>query len=191
MNRRKVLSLIFVAGGATVTGIGGYKWFQLNKAVDIGFLDQKMDLLAALAETIIPKTNTPGAREAGVGDFIYLMINECTDLRTKNKFVEGLHDLEAYCTEQYNKSYTGCTEAEQVIVMRHFQKKGRPMSGILGKAQNKFLGKSFFTTLKEFTVKGYCTSELGATKGLGYIAIPGVYKGCVDLSKGQRSWATK
>jgi hypothetical protein len=191
MNRRKLIGLILVAGGGTAIGIGGVKWFQLNKTPDLSYLDQKKDLLAALAETIIPATNTPGAKEAGVGDFIYMMINECTDKKTQNKFLEGLKDLEDYCASQYNKSYTQCSEAEQIIVMKHFQIKGRPMGGIIGKAQNKLLGKSFFTTLKEYTAKGYCTSELGATKGLAYIAIPGIYRGSVDNTKGQRSWATK
>ncbi len=191
MNRRKVLGLIFVAGGTTVMGIGGFKLFQLNKTPDLSYLDHKRDLLAALAETIIPATNTPGAREAGVGDFIYLMINDCTDKKTQNKFLDGIKELEDYCSIHFNKSYPNCAEADQILVMKHFQQKGKPMGGIFGKAQHKLLGKSFFTSLKENTAKGYCTSELGATKGLVYVANPGSFKGCVDLVNGQRTWATK
>lgn len=191
MNRRKVLGLIFVAGGSTAFGVGGFQWFQMNKTPDLSYLDQKKELLAALAETIIPTTNTPGAREAGVGDFIYLMIQECTDKKTQNKFLDGIKDLEDYCSMHFNKNYPDCSFSEQQLVMKHFQQKGRPMGGIFGKAQHKLLGKSFFTTLKEYTAKGYCTSELGMTKGLAYLPIPETFKGCVDYAKGQRSWATK
>jgi hypothetical protein len=48
----------------------------------------------------------------------------------------------------------------------------------------------FFALLKELTVLGYCTSELGATQGLAYLAVPGEYRGCVGLRPGQKSWAT-
>jgi hypothetical protein len=45
--------------------------------------------------------------------------------------------------------------------------------------------------LKELTLLGYFTSEVGATKALAYEAVPGDYRGCVDLRPGQRAWATR
>jgi len=76
-------------------------------------------------------------------------------------------------------------------VLTLFEERGKNFKGILGKAQNRFLGKSFFTTLKEYTVEGYCTSEMGATRGLAYIHIPGKYLGCIPMQPGQKVWATK
>ena len=191
MKRRKAIGLLLLAGGGTAASLGGLKWYQLNHTPDLSYLDGKLNLLSALAETIIPKTDTPGAKEAGVGQYLMDMIKDCTDRKTQNKFLDGLKDLVQYTQDKYNKSYETCSVEEQVVVMKHFQEKGNPYKGIIGKAQNKFLGKSFFTTLKEYTVTGYCTSQLGATQGLAYLPVPGPYIGCTTLTKGQKSWATK
>jgi hypothetical protein len=191
MKRRKAIGLLLLAGGGTAVSVGGYKWYDWNKPFDHAFLDKKKELLAALADTILPATDTPGAKEAGAGDFISVMVKDCTERKSQNKFIDGLKELEAYCSSNYNKNYVHCSLAEQQAVMRHFQQKGRPMKGIMGKVQNRYLGKSFFTTLKEYTVLGYCTSELGASKGLAYVAVPGRFNGCIPLEKGQKTWATK
>ncbi|HLX67414.1 MAG TPA: gluconate 2-dehydrogenase subunit 3 family protein, partial [Puia sp.] len=62
---------------------------------------------------------------------------------------------------------------------------------IIGKAQEVYLGRSFFTTLKKYTVEGYCTSQAGATRGLSYLYVPGSFHSCIPLQPGQRSWATR
>jgi hypothetical protein len=148
-------------------------------------------LLAALAATIIPVTDTPGARQCGVNDFIFIMIRDCTDRRSQNKFIDGLKELEAHCRSAYDKNYKDCSEKEQHDCLALFAKKAKPINALVGKAENKYLGSPFFTTLKQYTIQGYCSSETGATMGLAYVAIPGSYQGCIPLQPGQRAWATK
>jgi hypothetical protein len=191
MNRRKAIgNIILLTGGATltVTTYKGYQWF---KKPDIDFVFQKKQLIEALAETIIPKTETPGAKEAGVADAFLVLLKDCTPRPTQNRFIEGLKELMNYSSSEYKKSYIDCTIEEQSTILRHFQKKGKPFKGMLGKVQNKFLGKSFYATLAEYTTYCYCTSELGATQGLSYVLVPGSYNGCINLEKNQRTWATK
>lgn len=179
-----------LAGTGLVAAFAGYKWFDLTKRPDIGYLESNRDLIMALAETIIPGTDTPGAKDANVQDFIIMMVRDCTERKTQNKFIDGLRDLKEYCWFAYEKPYQRCTLAEQTAVLTHFEKQGKPFRGIVGKAQNRFLGRSFFTTLKDYTVEGYCTSEQGATKGLVYDYIPGSFHGCVPVKPGQKAWAT-
>jgi hypothetical protein len=179
----------------TGTGAGlafsGYKWYDWNKAPDFPFLLQNKGLIGSLADTIIPAGDTPGAKEAGVQDFIVKMITDCTDIRSANKFIDGLKEIQQYCRGKYGKPYEQCAPATQDEAMRRFAEKGRPMRGILGKAQNKYLGASFFATLKQYTVLGYCSSGPGASRGLAYLPIPGSYHGCIPKLPGQRAWATK
>ena len=59
------------------------------------------------------------------------------------------------------------------------------------KVKNKFTGNPFFTTLKTYTVYGYCISEKGASIGMRYIAVPGKYLSCIPLEPNQKAWATK
>jgi hypothetical protein len=190
MNRRKAIIRMTLGGAGLATVFGGYKWYGIAKAPDTDYVTNHRELLVALAETIIPGTDTPGATEAGVADFIIMMIHECTDRKNQNHFIDGLKDLQSYSNSQFGKDYQHCTAAEQVTMLTYFEQKGKGYRGIIGKIQNRYLGKSFFTILKEYTVEGYCTSEAGATKGLAYINVPGSFRGCMPMTPGQKAWAT-
>jgi hypothetical protein len=190
MNRRQAIGRIFFGslGGAVL--ISGYEWNALTKTPDVAYVEKNKELIAALAETIIPKTDVPGATEAGVHDFIVVMIKDCTEYKAQNKFIDGLKDLQSYSKNKYGKYYQNCSDGEKQAIFGYFEKKGRPFAGIVGKVQNRFLGKNFMSTLKEYTVEGYCTSEIGATQALTYVPVPGSYKGCIRIEPGQKAWAT-
>ncbi len=191
MNRRKALSRIVLTGLGGGLFFSGYKWYDWNKTPDIAYLEKSRELITALAATIIPTTDTPGAGETGTGDFIITMIKDCTERMSANKFIDGLKELEHYCRSKFNKPYSQCTATEQHSVLQFFEEKGRPFKGIAGKAQGRYLGQPFFATLKKYTVEGYCTSETGATKGLSYLYIPGSFHGCMPMTPGQKVWATR
>jgi len=190
MNRRKAIMRISLGGAGLAAAFGGYEWFNLTKSPDVAYVERNRELLAALAETIIPATDTPGAREAGVADFIVMMIRECTERKSQNKFITGLKDLQDHCEGVYKRPYQHLEAAQQESVLALFEKKSRHTGGIVGKVQDRYLGKSFFTILKEYTVEGYCTSEAGATRGLAYVNVPGKFQGCVPMLPGQKGWAT-
>ena len=190
MNRRKAIIRISLGGAGLAAAIGGYEWFSLTKTPDVAYVERNRELLAALAETIIPATDTPGAREAGVADFIIMMIRECTERKSQNKFISGLKDLQDHCESTYKKPYERLTAAQQETVLAIFEQKSRHAGGIVGKAQDRFLGRSFFSILKAYTVEGYCTSEAGATRGLSYVNVPGSFRGCIPMAPGQKGWAT-
>lgn len=191
MNRRKAIWSVFLIGGGAAASWSGYKWYRMSHAPDLGFLDQHKALVADLAETIIPKTDTPGAKDAKVHEFIIVMIKEASDRKTQNSFIDGLKDVMDYAESNFDKPFTQLDASQQREVVKHFQEKGKNFAGLIGKVKNKLLGKSFFTILKEYTVTGYCTSKPGATQALAYDFIPGKYMACMPLAAGQKAWATK
>jgi hypothetical protein len=190
MNRRKAIFRISVAAAGAVVLTGGYNWYNIIKNPDISYLDQNKGLIAALAETIIPETDSPGAKKAGVHDFIVKLIRDCTTVREQNTFIDGLKSMNSFCMHKWGHSYDQCTVKEQEEALAHFEEIGMRGDDLVSKVKNRYLGRPFFTILKQSTVEGYCTSQPGATLGLAYAYIPGRFQGCIPLVPGQKAWAT-
>jgi hypothetical protein len=191
MKRRKAIGTLLLAGSAVALGVGGYEWYSLTKDPDRNYLLGKKSLLAELADTIIPTTDTAGAKEAGAVEFMMPLLTECTDTKTLNRFISGLKDLETYTRSRYHRDFTGCSTEEKESVLSHLEKQSRPVNSLLEKVENKYTGRSFFETLKTYAVHGYCISEKGASLGMRYIAVPGKYLSCIPLEPDQTGWATK
>jgi len=191
MDRRSSLKGLFVLATVGLSSFTCYKWFTINSLPDRATILKKKNLIAELAEMIIPRTDTPGAKDAKVEDFIMDMLEFCTDAKTQNNFLKGLDDLEDYTMNNYGKTFVNCNHQQQVQIMEYFEQHAVYSINFINKVSNKLLGKHFFVKLKELTVEGYCTSEAGATRGLAYDYIPSTYEACVPLTKNQRSWATK
>ena len=192
MKRRTAIGRILVAGVVSAGAFSGYKWYEWTRSPDTDYLDRHRAMLAALVQTILPPApSIPGAADAGVHDYIIRFVKDCADTRTANTFIDGLKDVAHYSRSQYKREYEECTPAQQTAILQHFDEKGRSLNGVLGKAEIRFLGQYFFPLLREYTVRGYCTSELGASKGLSYLPIPGRFQGCIPTTPGQRAWALK
>lgn len=191
MKRRKAISSILIAGGAAAIGVGGYQWYTLSKIPDKNYLLSRKLLLADIAETIIPATDTPGAKEAGAIEYMMHLLNECTDSKTLNHFVIGLQDLEAYCLSKFHKAFPECSSDEKDSVLQHFDQSSGYKKNLFEKARDRYTGYGFFEILKKYTVYAYCISEKGASLGMRYIAVPGRYLSCIPLEPDQKAWATK
>ncbi|NSL86701.1 gluconate 2-dehydrogenase subunit 3 family protein [Chitinophaga sp. Mgbs1] len=187
MNRRKAIAGIVLFGGAVYAGVRGLRLFS---TADLSQLPGHRALIAELAEMIIPRTDTPGAKDAAAEDFIITMIKDCTPRKSQYNFMQGLSDVTAYTRRHYGCTFMECTQEQRTEVIAHFEERDRPFSGLAGKVSRKLSGDAFFQTLKRYTIQGYCTSKQGATKGLAYDYVPGAFRGCVPLQPGQKCWAT-
>jgi hypothetical protein len=190
MNRRKAIKLILL-GSASVTSLLSYKWLDRIKSTDVAFLADKHLLIAELAETIIPATDTPGAKDVQVENFILRMLTDCTDMRSLNNFIIGLQELEEYSVLTYKRPFTICPANQKEAILKEFENRAFYYKGLLGKLENRVLGQPFFSILKKYTVMGFCTSQLGATQALSYEYIPGSYQNIGPIHPLQKSWATK
>jgi hypothetical protein len=164
MNRTKDLRgwlWISESGISTAAGLKGH-W--LYRTPDLGLLYHYRSLIAELAETIIPRTDTPGAKDAGVPELIIAMIKESTPVGAQHRFLQGLEELAAYARSQYGQSFFDCSVEQRHNILAHFEKKGRPMNGITGKLFSWLFGDAFFVTLKKCTVTGYCACLQRAVK---------------------------
>ena len=131
-------------------------------------------LIAELAEVVMPATNTPGAKAAGVGGFIEHVIGHCSDLKQQETFRKGLQQTDALSQALFGKNFLQLGNPQRINVMAQLAKGEKP----------------FFMSLRELTIVGYFTSETGATHPLDYVAVPGRFQGDIPLKPGQRAWAT-
>ena len=184
-----MLGLIGLGGLATAM-YSGLTWRTWNKKPDFTFLDHAKPLIKSLVEIIFPKMDTPGIGELNIHEFVIMMVKESSEIKTQNKFIAGLTKLQDYVQSQFGKTFITCSKDEQIQAVRYLQEDDKLFPGIVGKAQNKFLGKPFFTTLKEYTVLGYLSSQPGSIQVLRYNPIPGHYVSCEKIMQEEKAWAT-
>jgi hypothetical protein len=130
----------------------------------------------AVADTIIPATDTPGAREAGVGPFMDFMVASTFDTDERDRFLAGLEEIDSRSIRTANATFVEATETQRIDVL----------TGMEAEALKSAEGDSpphFFDTIKSLTLFGYYTSEIGMTEELGWRMIPGSYDGCIDLAQ--------
>lgn len=213
MDRREaVKSVAFLMGGAlSATTIGVFLDSCTSPSANKGtnLLSAEQDqIITEVADIIIPTTKTPGAKAAGVGPFISMMIKECYPEDAQKAFVKGLEDLEKRSKKEYNDSFLkisvkdrqqllGKLRDETVAAQKAENEKNKAAtqtSKVLDKplpAGDKYPKTTpyFFAIARDLTLLGYFTSEIGATQALEYVQIPGRYDGCVDLKPGQRVYS--
>jgi len=226
MNRRKAIqNVALLVGGA----LSSSTLFALNScnpsagtqsATDAGgglFSSDLKILLDEITETILPKTTTPGAKDAKVGDFIQLMIHDCYPKKDQDMFLNGLAKFQTDCKAATQKSFLDLSKEDREKFLLSIEKDLYPKKEVAaakisddhtvgGQAKKdsrvaidavnkvaetpKEEPNHYYRILKELTLLGFFTSEPGATQALAYVKVPGRYEGSVPLKPGQKAWAT-
>ena len=143
--------------------------------------EDQLELVATMAEHILPTTDTPGARAVGVHRFIDTMLAEYYPAADTQRFVSGLADVDARAHRLAERRFLDCSPAQQVALLETLDREAFSM---LAAAPTPF-----FRTLKELTLVGYYTSQPGATQELKYARVPGRFSGCVPLTAVGRTWS--
>lgn len=168
MNRREAVQLVSLAVGAFLShGVAP----KLAAQADAGGAVET--LLAEVADVIIPTTDTPGAKAAGVEKFILRVVRDCFKTEERQKFYAALDTLDEDSRKKFSKTFVALTEAEKVELVKFTA------------AQRK----AFFSSLRQLVVTAYFNSEIGATQALAYLPVPGKFQGSVPLAPGQKAWA--
>jgi gluconate 2-dehydrogenase gamma chain len=147
------------------------EWMPSNMSID------QSKLIAEVAEMIIPTTDVPGAKAALVDRFIDSMF-EAYPEEERNMFLQGLSLFDTKSQELNQKSFMDSDEAGRKAVLDNMVAESKSSDA-----------PHIFDMVKEMTVLGYCTSEIGATELLNYDPIPGPFVGCVDFSTVGATWA--
>ena len=156
--------------------------------VKTGFLTaEETATVIAMAEQIIPRTDTPGALDVGVPAFIDRMLAGYYTDKERGIVRAGLASANADAAKLRGKPFAQLTVDEQVALMRQYDKsqfdQTRANANVQGAAPHHF------RLIKELTIIGFCTSEAGATKLMRYEQSPGPFRGDVPLRDVGKVWA--
>ena len=132
-----------------------------------------------MAELIIPRTDTPGATDAGVADFIDLILTEWCDDSERARFLQGFADVDDRSNALFRGDFTSCTPMQQSQILIDLgQEMGADTSRRLRRATRSAPSPDFYPMFRRLTLTAYFTSEEGATKALNFEIIPDGYRGC-------------
>lgn len=149
------------------------------------FNDPQRQLVADLAEAVLPKTHTPGAIEVGVPQFIEHIVAEWYTEKERNIFLAGLKETEQRSSRKWGQPFHQISSDQKNTLLREMEQESILWQQLNASSatQNAAAIDSaegdapFFAKLKELTITGYFTSEIVATEVLSYNPMPGYYDG--------------
>lgn len=191
MNRRDALSRVALILGGTVIGanifLEGCKPADKRVMTGLDFQPEDIAYLDEIADTILPTTaSSPGAKAAAVGTFMTVMVKDCYDEKEQKIFTEGMQKLQDACKKKNDKYFMECTPQQRHDLLVELDNEQKEFN----KNKKKEDPQHYFRMIKELTLLGYFTSEIGATKALRYVESPGRFEGCIPYKKGDKAWAT-
>ena len=175
MNRREALKAAgLIAGGAFLASdaILAACRGETRARSTSRLLDANQESLAEeIADTLLPTTaSSPGARAAGVGAAMNLIVSDCYKAADREQVLSGLETFRTTCRSKRGKDFVDLTRTDREAFVRNV-------------ANEKWFGP-----VRELALGAYFSSELGMTKALRYVLVPGKYVGCMPLEPGQPAW---
>jgi hypothetical protein len=147
---------------------------------DVAFLDE-------VADTILPETSTPGAKAAQCGAFMALMVTDTYQDRDQQVFKNGLQQLDTACQQMHKTGFMAATPAQRLALLEQVDKEQKAYMD--SRAPNSDTPSHYFRMMKELTLLGYFTSEIGCKQAQRYAETPGKYDPCVPYKPGDKAWA--
>jgi gluconate 2-dehydrogenase gamma chain len=193
IDRREALRKTALLMGAAVSAsamagiLNGCKSAPELNYKPVFFNEEQARLVSELSGIILPKTDTPGAKEVGVPSFIDKILKECYKKEDQDRFLTGLTAFDEEAKKTYGDSFVYCKPEDQLALVKKTNEEV-----VKEKKADHGVKPPFFYMTKELTMLGYFTSEVGATQVLQYEAVPGAYKGCIPLNEAGngKTWAT-
>lgn len=236
INRREAIRRVSVLLGGTAFIGGSTLWTACGRAderareeaaqqgigtftpADIAYLDE-------IAETILPETQTPGAKAAKVGAFIALMVTDTYEEKDQATFRDGMLQLDQASQRMHQSTFMESTPAQRLALLESVDRETKDYMDRLDAAKRERDGKGsqrpkadavlpdqrkenavtgeansaaaitadspshYFRMMKELTLLGYFTSEIGYTKAMRYVEAPGRFDPCVPYTPGEVLWA--
>ena len=172
MERRKAIRYLFImAGGVAVLPSCLRKESKSSLLLkNISFSLDEENTLAEFAETLIPASATPGAKDTYAHLYVMRMLDDCSEKEEQQDFTKGLKSLESLVKEKHKTNFLEATPAQREDIVR-----------LLDGGQGPVEAQSFYKLMKRLTIQGYLTSKPVMGDIFKYELVPGRYEGAYPL----------
>ncbi len=160
--------MAFLAGGLLALPAWANAWTSASVGLNHTLLSaSQADTLVDIVDTLIPASDTPGAKALNVPDFVQKMLADCYEPAVQQKVRDGLDGVYTMAKASFGQSFSACDTTQRLDVLKQLQ------------AAPEATKQEMYALIKNLTIQGYTTSEYVMTKFLNYNMIPGHYYGCV------------
>lgn len=205
MNRRDLIKLVGVITGGSMIG-GQFFLSGCNaggKAAGGAFNETNLALLNEIGETIIPTTNTPGAKAANVAEFMRILVTDCYTQAEQEAFIKGIDEIDVVSNKLHKNDFVKCTPEQRHDILVSLEKEAKEYNHKVWEAdkpeREKFKAekrpynfvaspKHYYSMMRQMTIAGYFNSEIGAKQALEYLPVPGKFDGAYPYKKGDKAF---
>ena len=179
MNRRLAVRHLTILAGAATLLPGCLSQSQDEQKAAYPFRHMALSahqekLLTEVCETLIPRTNTPGAKDLSLPLYVLKMLDDCTPAKDQQTFVAGLDQFDAAATKQLGQSFEASGAAQRLALLQRIDQQPKQFSDEL---------VAFYRAARQLAIDGYTGSKYFMTKQVVYELVPGRYDGYFPLSK--------
>jgi len=206
MERREAVKYISILLGGTVIGADAFlTGCKTKTGKRTTFSQDDIAYLNEIGETILPQTATPGAKAANVGAFMTVMVNDCYEEGDQRAFMDGMDKLNDASNKKFKDDFMKITPQQRHDLLVDLDKESKDYQKDVNKFNSEeskketeetrkgnlkykkqYKSSHYFTMMKQLTLLGYFTSEVGLTKAVRYVPVPGRFDGCIPYKKGDK-----
>jgi hypothetical protein len=152
------------------------------------------DTVVSMIDHIIPATDTPGAKDARVNEFIDVILTEWATEEERQNFLNGLANVDKQSHELFGKDFAAASSSQQIALLRSMDDTASVIRAEMRRhapntppEPDSQLKGDFFLVFKNITLHGYYTSEVAFTKELNLEIIPGAFHGCAAIPQERKA----
>lgn len=146
--------------------------------------------ISSFVDTILPRTDTPGALDVKTDIFMDLVFAKTYDEKAQANVVAEINKFNANCKESHGKVFADLSEENKKAFLKKMEAETGKFNGtVWGSPVGDLPPVGFYRSLKSMALWGYFSSEEIGKNHLNYDPIPGEFKGCVPLSEIGNTWS--
>jgi hypothetical protein len=212
MDRRELLKTVAILTGTAFIGGNAFlSGCKTGSRHSVTLTDKDISFLDEVADTILPDTAaSPGAKAAKTGAYIKDIVVDCYEPADQDIFIQGIKNLDEACKKKNSKGFMECTKEQRTALLMDLDKEAKthqakkseslkpfeekfkwmtPMERRAELEKAKIVRDHYFTMMKQLSIAGYFSSEIGHYKARRHEPVPGKYNGCLPYKKGDKAWA--